>query len=141
MDALYRILYQYSRRFHTTIWSLRRILSRQIGGLPNQQKVVSAPDTGLFFECDGANQRFSSLSILHCAGGTPAEFIFSPIYRYLYHLSVGIVDDWASGICDLSAKWHDKVRSSLPEADSLLRADFTVPVQYSLCCDGLRRAV
>lgn len=45
---------------------------------------------------------------------------FHPPHRYLYHLSVGIVDDCASGTCDLPAKWYNKVRSALPEADSLL---------------------
>ena len=78
VDALYRILYQYSGCLHSAVRSLRRILSRQIGGLPDQQKVVSAPDTGLLFECDGADQRPPSFSVLHCAGGTPAEFVFSP---------------------------------------------------------------
>ena len=96
---------------------------------------------GMFSEHAGANQRFASLFLLHCAGGTPAKFVFSSIHRHIYHLSVGIVDDRASGICDLSAKWYDKVRPALPKAGSLLRADFTLSVQYSLCCYGLRGAV
>lgn len=122
MDALYRILYQYRGCLHTTVRVLQRILSRQAGGLPDQQKVVSAPNPGMFSEHAGANQRFASLFLLHCAGGTPAKFVFSSIHRHIYHLSVGIVDDRASGICDLSAKWYDKVRPALPKAGSLLRA-------------------
>lgn len=42
-------------RLRTAVRSLRRILPWQVGGLPNQQKMVSASDTGLFFECDGTD--------------------------------------------------------------------------------------
>ena len=38
--------------YNPAVWPLRCILSRQIGGLPDQQKVVSASDTGLLSECD-----------------------------------------------------------------------------------------
>ena len=60
MDALYRILYQYRGCLHTTVRVLQRILSRQAGGLPDQQKVVSAPNPGMFSEHAGTNQRFAS---------------------------------------------------------------------------------
>ena len=89
MDALYRILYQYRGCLHTTVRVLQRILSRQAGGLPDQQKVVSAPNPGMFSEHAGTNQRFASLFLLHCAGGTPAKFVFPSIHRHIYDSHMG----------------------------------------------------
>lgn len=56
MDALYRILHQYRGYFHPAVRSLRLILSWQGRRLSDQQKVVSASDSGVPFKRTGADE-------------------------------------------------------------------------------------